>query len=417
MLQLDILRGIAILLVLQFHMVIFPGQAGRLWRVAGPLKQIGWSGVDLFFVLSGFLIGGLLFQELRVRGEVDVRRFIIRRGFKIWPSYLLYIAVVFVLVWFLEEGALLGAGKKLWPNFLHVQNYFEGPRGHTWSLAVEEHFYLALPLLLLLLTFRQRGRLTAVPALPWVALGVFAGCLALRLAIPVHGSTQEEFQKGARWTHYYPTHLRIDGLFFGVLLAYFYHFHPSPLQRLARWRVALLVVCVVLVAPLAFFPLQETPWVSTIGYTMAYLGYGCLLLVVVHTPLGEGWLGRLLASWPSRVVAFIGVYSYPIYLWHIDAAQVPLQHLFATSATEQWPAELRWLLATFACAALATVAGVVMGTLVERPALALRDRLFPSRSEALGSAVKVEVAPRPADAAIPSSSEGTDTVATPMSST
>ncbi|MGA2230896.1 MAG: acyltransferase family protein, partial [Tepidisphaeraceae bacterium] len=87
MVQLDVLRGVAILLVMGRHFAVSPTQAGWLSFPAGVWYVFGWTGVDLFFVLSGFLVGGLLLGELRKYGRLDVFRFIIRRIFKIWPAY------------------------------------------------------------------------------------------------------------------------------------------------------------------------------------------------------------------------------------------------------------------------------------------------------------------------------------------
>src|ERR1700722_19491950 len=87
LIQLDVLRGLAILLVLGRHAIVPREDAGRLAPLAKIWWHIGWTGVDLFFVLSGFLVGGLLLGELRSRGTLDIKRFIIRRGFKIWPAY------------------------------------------------------------------------------------------------------------------------------------------------------------------------------------------------------------------------------------------------------------------------------------------------------------------------------------------
>lgn len=98
---LDVLRGVAILLVLLAHTPVPVKESGSLAPVLGYLRYLGPSGVDLFFVLSGFLIGGLLFKELHDRGTLDLRRFLVRRGFKIWPAYAVflgYLAVRLTLV-------------------------------------------------------------------------------------------------------------------------------------------------------------------------------------------------------------------------------------------------------------------------------------------------------------------------------
>ena len=155
---LDFLRGVAILLVLGAHMPHAGLEAGvplagllRLWH------GFGGAGVDLFFVLSGFLVGGLLLAEIKRSGKADAKRFLIRRGFKIWPTYYVYLlALPLLQIWGGETRFVDAALWSLRANLLHLQNYwlsgsafstlpnYISPRPHTWSLAVEEHFYLAL---------------------------------------------------------------------------------------------------------------------------------------------------------------------------------------------------------------------------------------------------------------------------------
>lgn len=151
--ELDILRGIAVLLVLASHSLQFdvaPGVFHNVWHAFG---RAGGVGVDIFFVLSGFLIGGLLFTEILNHGTLDVTRFIIRRGFKIWPSYYVFL---FYYAAYLHARFHLGVTQTfslLVPNLIHIQNYVSrsdlGLRltgdpywgfnmRHTWSLAVEE---------------------------------------------------------------------------------------------------------------------------------------------------------------------------------------------------------------------------------------------------------------------------------------
>src|SRR6266403_1051350 len=185
--QLDILRGVAVLLVIGHHVILQPEESGMFQPLVNVLIRFGWSGVDLFFVLSGFLL-------LLVREQGNVHRAL---------------------------GHIL-------PNFFHIQNYLGTARPHTWSLAVEEHFYLLLPLLLLLLLrFGKRSRPPSISYLPFIAIGVIILCTGLRyLAI-----ANQPFDPA---THYNPTHLRMDSLFFGVLLGYLYHFKSALLERIAR---------------------------------------------------------------------------------------------------------------------------------------------------------------------------------------
>ena len=369
MLQLDLLRGVAILLVLFTHSVVRPQEAGSMGPVLGYLQRLGPTGVDLFFVLSGFLVGGLLFRELLTTGRLDVRRFLIRRAFRIWPSYFVFLAGVFIWLLLFEHRSAADSVRALWPNLLHVQNYFGSPRAHTWSLAVEEHFYLALPLGLWLLTTRLQSRL---PALPGIAAGLFVLCAVLRL---------QAFTSRPPYDPYVATHLRMDSLFLGVLLAYYHHFNPALLLLGGRFRLGLLCLgtALLLVFP-AFAALGRGRLaLSTLSPVFFYLCYGAFLLVAIQTPAGSGWLGRGWQGLPARGLAFVGYYSYPIYLWHIDATR-PVLRLLDRVALGSLPPELRWLCAFATYVLVAVASGVVFGLLLEKPSLALRDRLFPART-------------------------------------
>jgi peptidoglycan/LPS O-acetylase OafA/YrhL len=376
LLQLDVLRGIAVLLVLGGHWVVPPERAGLFWLPAKIMERFGWTGVDLFFVLSGFLVGGLLLGELRQRGSLDVKRFIIRRAFKIWPSY--YALVLASLALAARHVGWRSATWTYLPNLLHLQNYWGvAPLGWTWSLAVEEHFYLAMPLLLSVLTAKGRNR-HAVHFLPWIVAAVMVVCTTLRFIFNLH-------RQYGDFTHYFPTHLRIDGLAFGVLLAYLYHFRPELFQAISRRRGLLLFVGLLLVSPMARFDLLTVPFVWTIGFTMLHIGFGCILMAVVSTPLGPrgGWLGRCLASTLARVVALIGVFSYSIYLWHITLAHEPVRQLTLSASFGSLHGLAGWIAWTALYLVMAVGAGIILGKIIEFPALAVRDRLFPSRSAAV----------------------------------
>ena len=203
-----------------------------------PFSKSFWTGVDLFFVLSGYLVGGLLIAEMRKSGRIDLKRFWIRRGFKIWPSYYLYIAVLSILTaLFYVDHAVPGAQRiGLMINsikLVYLQNYFTTfkppylvhPLGtHVWSLAVEKHFYILLPLLLVI---SARFWRVILPAATFVLL---VACLGFRLTT---------YDKPMDWTwHYAATHVRIDSLFFGAFLAFLSHEHPATIRWIARRRAS-----------------------------------------------------------------------------------------------------------------------------------------------------------------------------------
>jgi peptidoglycan/LPS O-acetylase OafA/YrhL len=374
-LPLDMLRGIAILLVLGRHYVVAPTGLGPLEPLAAVWTTIGWSGVDLFFVLSGFLVSGLLFAEYRKRGEVDIRRFVIRRGFKIWPPYFVYLGVVALWIgWQYRHGRSAGLWSELWPNFFHVQNYFHTPRVHTWSLAVEEHFYLVIALLFATALARGRAALL-LRMLPLTTVIAVMGLAGLRLFT--------FFREGPEQMNLFATHLRFDGLLIGTLLAYATHFHAEKLVALTRRPLTCIAAGVAFAAPTLALSPEANPWTVSIGLTGVYIGFALLLLGWLHAgPVHAGWR-RMLGSRPAAMLGQIGFYSYSIYLWHTDLAQTPIKKLVALTALPL-PAGVVWLLATTVYVAAATMGGMLLARAFEMPSLALRDRLFPSAIKPVG---------------------------------
>ena len=166
-LPIDVLRGIAIILVLFRH--------HTFWL---PLQNMGWIGVDLFFVLSGYLVSGLLFKEFLKHGDIKPWRFLIRRGFKIYPTF--YALLPFAILINIKNDFFFPIG--LLSEIIFMQNYLFGfgwwPFTITWSLAIEEHFYFALCFVLLVAS--RRGDL-ARKSIPRCILGLMVICLGLRL--------------------------------------------------------------------------------------------------------------------------------------------------------------------------------------------------------------------------------------------
>lgn len=359
----DFLRAIAVLLVTFRHNTLaWLENQPRIQEVAAVLWQGGWLGVDLFFVLSGFLVSGLLFREFRRHGEVKVGRFLVRRGLKIYPAFYLFLIAT---VWY--QGL---RGGEWVPNLiceaLFVQNYGPSLWNHTWSLAVEEHFYLGLALVILLLS--RSGKLASwVHWTPIVLIVVNVLVLVTR----IHLSSVERFHPK---THMFPTHLRIDSLLFGVLLAYFFHYHHHRFNAFCvRFRWPLLALGIGLLTPGFLYRLGPTPWIHTYGFTLFYLGAGAVLCSILGGALGEGrWV---------RGVAWVGSFSYSIYLWHMPVHRWLMPHLVR--------AEVPWLqgvMLSLIFIVTSFVCGIVLAKLVEIPALKVRDRIWPSRVGALRDA-------------------------------
>jgi peptidoglycan/LPS O-acetylase OafA/YrhL len=323
--SLDVLRGVAILLVLGRHFPYY-----NLWTRAG------WIGVDLFFVLSGFLISGLLFREYRETRAISLKRFFIRRGFKIYPPYYAFLLLTMPLT----------IGRLTWADLTFMQSYFTGFWGHGWSLSVEEHFYIILPLALMLsLALFPRSDFRWIPyALPVV----MAVCLAMRAAVGPHATNRQVID---------PTHLRIDALFAGVTLGWLYHFKMATFLSAAR-KIYLLPVGLFLSSS-AFFVDQSSYWIYTFGLTANFVGFAAIVMWAIENP----GLGRL------KPLATIGSFSYSIYLWHWPLWQV-VERVFGLNLIGFWT----YVLASFGV-------GIAMAKAIEVPSLRFRDRIFSSSEQ------------------------------------
>jgi peptidoglycan/LPS O-acetylase OafA/YrhL len=196
---LDFCRTLAILLVLGGHSMDF-GLRG-LWA---KFFNWGWTGVDLFFVLSGFLIAKQLWSELAATGSVQVGRFLLKRGLRIWPLY--YAAIV--VVWALDL-AMHRSPRPLLVDLFCVSDYFHHQVPGGWSLSIEEQFYLILPVLLLLLRKLPPKALLAIPIGWLLLLPIFRHYTML--GVPLSGGDEAV-------AHTFHTHT--DGLALGIIIAW-----------------------------------------------------------------------------------------------------------------------------------------------------------------------------------------------------
>ena len=365
--QLDGLRAVAVLLVLCSHVPSF------VW-----LQRCGWIGVDLFFVLSGFLVSGLLYSEYKKRGSLSPKRFLIRRGLKIYPAFYTFLigAVILMLATHMRIPS-----DQLVAEALFVQNYYGGLWGHTWSLCIEEHFYLLLTAVLFVLWRRAKGDASPFDVTPKMTLVVAIVLLAAR-GVTYLVVDPYDFQKQMK-----PTHLRIDSLLFGVCLAYFHYFHHKKFTEAVRKnRLWILLLSFTALAPAVVFPVN-TAFMSTIGFTLLYLGFGGVLLLALYcTDSGLPSPLRRMFSAAATLLARVGTYSYSIYLWHLVVASLGLTLIRRVSikAAAIMPsgllAQRPHPLLEFAAYVAASVAvGIIMAKLVEMPVLKLRDRCFPRR--------------------------------------
>jgi peptidoglycan/LPS O-acetylase OafA/YrhL len=358
---LDFLRAIAIAWVLLYHASLVDLVSQDYWVV-----HFGWMGVDLFFVLSGFLIAGQLFR-LWARGEApDYRRFFARRWLRTLPAYLAMVALYFAFPAVRERPDI----QPLWQFLTFTQNLalsfsIPGAFSHAWSLCVEEQFYLAFPLAAALIAIRP----SAGKAIGAMVVVLLAGML-LRGYLWLHDVAREPFnpaaQAGAfayRTLIYYPTWTRLDGLLAGVAVAAIQSFRPQWWRRLtARPNVLLGVGAAGVGMAIVFFGGAVPGFLPTI-FAFPLLACAMALLVIAGSDR-RSLIGRY--SIPGAGALAAGAYS--LYLSNkvvFHAVQGMLRH---APVQIQGAALLVGLLAALA-------AGAVLYWLVERPFLRLRDRL------------------------------------------
>ena len=350
----DVLRSLALFLVcFGRHLGPYPEDHSShlgllLHKATVALARGGWIGVDLFFVLSGFLVSGLLFREHQMTGRISGGRFLIRRGLKIYPAFWLLILMTVTLVG--EKVTLRGTINEL----VFIQNYSPGLWGHTWSLAVEEHFYI---LLIVLFLFLSRGLYSASPFRIIPAL--FAVLAVVSLIARLRAPTRF-------FEHLFPSHLRMDSLFFGVVISYFYHYHGDRFTSIAKsYRWVFIGLGLLAFLPAFIFPLETTPFIYTYGLTLFYLGGGALLV---------GSLGcKPSDNKAVRLFSYFGSHSYSIYLWHIAVLKWLVPLLFRTTGLP-W----NWFSYVTVYVSGTLVVGIAMSLLVEFPVLRIRERWYPS---------------------------------------
>lgn len=357
---LDLIRAVAVILVLLRHMEPCPSGGAVWWSDLVNLARCGgWIGVDLFFVLSGYLVSGLLFQEWKRQSSVSVGRFLVRRGFKIYPPLWLLLIVTVSFRW-ISKGTW--DSPKFAAEILFVQNYWPGLWPHTWSLAVEEHFYLGLAILTAILLRHRKDDTNPFHNIPKICLVLGLSCLTMRIL------TACFVTKYDHRVQMFPTHLRLDSLSFGVFLSWIRHYGTQQLQTLVqRWTIYVRPASLLILGWPFVVPLEGNQWMLTIGFTLIYLAAGVWVWLCCSWNLPA-------ESFSIRAFSRIGFHSYSIYLWHFPVQWWLLEPLKNRLGDSTWSHML--LSALYILASI--FVGIAVAKCVEVPVLRLRDRWFPA---------------------------------------
>jgi peptidoglycan/LPS O-acetylase OafA/YrhL len=291
---LDGVRGLAILAVMVFHF-----RAPELPRWAAAAPGLGWAGVDLFFVLSGFLITGILLDTRDSPRCLPV--FWMRRILRIFPLYFAALALLLALSptsWLPAEADRRYYWLYLnnWLNLLENRDVSH-LLGHFWSLAVEEQFYLLWPLVVWALSPTWTLRLASA--------GI-AGIAAARTDAVLCGIDPEFIYRN--------TFFRLDALLAGAACACLIRTaNPARLVRLARLGIPIAVGGVALTVAAARSTHYNHAWIQILGYPLLWLGFGCFVLSCALAPGRWAWVS-------AKPLRELGKYSYGLYVWHWPVA-------------------------------------------------------------------------------------------------
>jgi len=307
---LDGVRGLACAIVLACHVTLdgFPG---------------GWVGVDLFFVLSGYLITSILLREYERKGRISLSRFYLRRLLRLTPALLFFLAIYSITPRFNEQP---DHPTPVLYALLYITNWVmslspgkAGALGHTWSLGVEEQFYLLWPILLvIILGFSLKNRCFVI------VVALIGLVLSWRVFLVLNGATAHRT--------FYGFDTRVDTVLIGCALAIWLSTATPTTHQGIKWVARASPLLLISLVVLIFSLDWNTAAVNSVGFTI--IGVWSAAIIVAAIAPGPNML-KTIFNWPPLIA--LGGISYGVYLWHVpiihilrDYLQHPISLLFAT---------------------------------------------------------------------------------------
>ncbi|MGI8905837.1 MAG: acyltransferase family protein [Candidatus Sumerlaeaceae bacterium] len=373
--QLDALRALALGLVIMNHWLTFPFTGNWLVDVALGVSRMGWIGVDLFFVISGFLITGIL---LDTRDSPRYfQNFYARRALRIIPLYYL---VLTLLIFVMPQVAAVrdlpnydGPASAAWWHFAFLTNIAEGMGFSNsrvlvpfWSLAVEEHFYLLWPLVV----HRFGGNLAKICA--W---GIVSSCLSRVVLLHVLGGNERVIG--------FLTPCRVDGLLAGSLIAVLARRGPAVIAQMVRWSrvlapvgLAAIPTCLYLQEAQGRYHLYSSgqhPWVVSLGFLFFALFFSCVLILCVF-----GNAAARLATW--RAANQFGKITYCAYLVHEPVHILVAGPLMVAGFVGAMVFSWQWMTVTAASFGITLAVSILSWRFFEGPILSLKRHFQTGRT-------------------------------------
>ena len=345
---------LVILAHLQISHLNAPIQVQQILEFLRP--SLGSFGVELFFVLSGFLISGLLFKEWDKSGKIQAGRFLLRRGFKIYPAF--WVVLSFIIAVRLWRGYGIPLDR-LTGELLFLQNYLGRLDDPHWTLAVEEHFYIILAGLFLW----QSNKGSNAMGGHWIPITFIILSLCCLLSRFVANLICPENIDQILMM----SHCRMDGLFSGVLLTWgcrsaSWHKRFQKFQSLPIYLAIAMLACILI----PIFSNYGGSWNLYFGSNLRVFIASLLILIGVNS-------GSTLRRPWWQALSGVGRHSYSIYLWH-----TPWIRIIQPYIAKYLPNSDCWWISAALGIGGSVALGRLMSEIVEKPCLRLRDYWFPS---------------------------------------
>jgi len=360
---LDTLRAAAIVMVLAFHYIAVSGKS-----TFGFIGDIGWTGVDLFFVLSGYLIGNQIFSQIVQERNFSLKTFYAKRLLRTLPNYYFILAMYLIFPFVLGEKVTA----PLWQFLTFTQNF--GLRlgqtfSHSWSLCIEEQFYLILPAIVIMIVKLKRARQFA-----WIAIGaaIVAGMVVRGMAWLLNGRSTINAYDYYEYI-YYSSFSRFDELLPGVAIAMLRNFHSEKFSRLTKkgnilFLIGFLMVFIMLFLFSNYLSTDEygcSFLIATFGYPLLATGFGIMTLSALSE---NSILHKIRVPGAAR----IALWSYAIYLAH-----KPIFKLLALPVTKMG-IDKNSFLGVSIIMTVSVFGGWLLFKFIETPFMVLRARLYPA---------------------------------------
>lgn len=357
---LDHLRALAIMLVFVYHY-------GRLFphpEWTNTISKFGWTGVDLFFVLSGYLIASQLFAKIAQEKKISFREFFIKRFFRIIPAYLVVVALYFLFPSFREREALA----PLWKYLTFTQNLGldvlnKGTFSHAWSLCIEEQFYFFFPLILIVFIYFRAIKKGAVLLIVLFLFGFLTRLYSWHALVAPFVGSDDFWLHWSKWI-YYTTYSRLDGLLMGVSIAAIFQFRPILKERIQQYGNLFLLASLLVLTSAYFLCLhEETYYPSIFGFPLVDFGYGLMVLSAIST---TGFLYKF----KSKITANLAILSYGTYLIHKIIIHITQEQFLKLNIETN--SNIMFLI----CIITSLLAALILNKLIEKPFLQLRDKIL-----------------------------------------